>query len=156
MVTPNVSCLVTCLIVGNVATQTNETFQKFFISYSFLSLTQCLFHIDAILKNYFSRYVIQFWGCDLPLQKRKDRSLGVCFALSSKYISKSSFNTIKRRVATSPFQLILRAVCCLQRLARKGKQIWPSARAQLVSYCNAVVAPVERICQICKQKSNVK
>lgn len=41
-----------------------------------------------------------------------------------------------------------------QRLVRKRKQVWPSARAQLVSYCNAVVAAVERICQIRKYSNN--
>lgn len=42
----------------------------------------------------------------------------------------------------------------VQRLVRKRKQVWPSARAQLVSYCNAVVAAVEGICQIRKYNSN--
>lgn len=42
----------------------------------------------------------------------------------------------------------------VQRLVRKRKQVWPSARAQLVSYCNAVVAPVEGICQIRKYNTN--
>lgn len=69
--------------------------------------------------------------------------------------SESPFNIFKRRIVTSLFQLILHVVHCLQRLVRKRKQIRPSARAQLVSYCNAMVAPVEGICQICKYNSNV-
>lgn len=69
--------------------------------------------------------------------------------------SESPSNIFKRRIVTSLFQLILHVVHCLQRLVRKRKQIRPSARAQLVSYCNAMVAPVEGICQICKYNSNV-